>query len=146
MPETQVVGRLTFRLTLDGGRLGRGLIREVSGLESETEVTEEKAEGELGEELLRKVAGPTRWSNITLRRAVDENLDFWEWREQVIQGGPEKARKDGAIELIDYEGSPVATYHFENAWPVRYDVAVGRADEGGATETVEICVEHVERT
>ena len=50
--------------------------------------------------------GATKWSNITLKRGVDENLELWKWREHGGQGGPDKRARRRQIELIDYAGQP----------------------------------------
>ena len=93
-----------FRLDL-GGRQGVGMFRECSGLDSETSVIEHKSIDDNGRPVVRKVPGEIKWSNITLKRGVDESLDIWKWREQVIQEGPDKSRTNGSVALIDYSGS-----------------------------------------
>jgi phage tail-like protein len=145
MPTTQTALALHVRLTLADREIG-GMFRECSGLDSETEVTEQRSVDESGQPVVRKVAGATKWSNITLRRGIDQNRDLWEWRNVVHREGAEAARTDGTIELIDYEGSPIATYRFAQGWPAKYTAAALAATESEiAIESVEICVESVER-
>ncbi len=60
------------------------------------------------------------WSHIVLKRGVDETLDVWKWRQTVIKEGPDNARVDGNIELIDYSGKTIATYKFDQGWPIKY--------------------------
>jgi phage tail-like protein len=144
MPEILARSRVSVRLTLADRDVG-GLFREVSGLDSETEVTEHQEVDERGRPIIRKVPGVTRFSNITLKRGIDENLDLWQWRTQAQQARrEEEAKTDGTIELLDYEGSPIATYNFAQGWPVRYGVTVAAGDEV-PEETIEICVESIER-
>jgi phage tail-like protein len=144
MPETLAKTGLSVRLTVEGRDVG-GLFREVSGLDSETEVTEHQEVDERGRPIIRKVPGVTRFSNITLKRGIDENLDLWQWRTQAQQARrEEEAKTDGTIELLDYEGSPIATYRFAQGWPVRYGVIAGAGNEV-PEETIEICVESIER-
>lgn len=144
MPETLARSRVSVRLTLADRDVG-GLFREVSGLDSETEVTERQEVDERGRPIIRKVPGVTRFSNITLKRGIDENLDLWQWRTQAQQARrEEEAKTDGTIELLDYEGSPIATYRFAQGWPVRYGVSVA-AEDDVPEETIEICVESIER-
>ena len=45
-----------------------------------------------------------KWSNITLKRGVDESHDAVEVAHRSIDGGPDSARMDGTIELLDYDG------------------------------------------
>ena len=134
-----------FRLTL-GGKESVGVFKEASGFDSETEVIEHKAIDENGRPHTRKVAGGIKWSNITLKRGVDESLDIWKWREQVIQEGPDKSRTNGSVALIDYSGSTIATWSFEQGWPIKYTGATLNA--GGnevAVEEIQICHEGLTR-
>jgi phage tail-like protein len=135
-----------FRLTL-GGHEPAGAFREVSGLSSETEVTEESVPDDRGRPVVRKVPGRLKWGDITLKRGVDNNLALWNWRKQVIEQGPEAARVDGTIELLDAEGQPVATYRFRQGWPSKYTgPALNAAADELAIETIEITHEGLERT
>jgi phage tail-like protein len=144
MAPTLAETTVSVRLTLADREVG-GLFRECTGLDSETEVTEQKAIDERGGTVIRKVPGQTKWSNITLRRGIDQDTGLWEWRDQVQRKGADAARTDGTIELLDYEGSPIATYRFAQGWPVRYGVDVRASNNELAIETIEIAVERVER-
>ena len=134
-----------FRLKL-GGHESVGVFQQVSGLDSETEVVEHKAVDEQGRPQVRKVAGQTKWSNISLKRGVDENLDLWKWRDTVIKQGADAARVDGTIELLDIGGGPIATYQFKQGWPIKYSGATMDATTNNvALEEVQIAHEGVER-
>ena len=39
-----------------------------------------------------------------------------------------EARKGASIVVYDYEGSPVAHYNFENAWPTKIEIGALKAD------------------
>jgi phage tail-like protein len=134
-----------FRLTL-GGHESVGVFKEAAGFDSETEVLEHKAVDENGRPYTRKVAGGTKWSNITLKRGVDESMDIWKWRDTVIKEGADKARVDGKIELLDISGSPIATYQFKQGWPIKYVGATLDASTNNvAMEELQICHEGFER-
>src|SRR5688572_18544460 len=134
-----------FRLSL-GGKETAGVFKEASGFDSETEVVEHKFTNERGQPQVRKVAGGTKWSNITLKRGVDEALDIWKWRDTVIKEGADKARVDGKIELLDISGSPIATYQFKQGWPIKYVAATLDASTNNvAMEELQICHEGFER-
>jgi phage tail-like protein len=95
---------------------------------------------------VRKVPGATKWSDIVLKRGLDENLELWKWRDEVVKEGPEKVRVDGTIEMIDYTGSTIATYSFLQGWLKEYKGASLNA--GGnevAVEEIHICHEGLER-
>ena len=123
-----------------------GCSASASGSTRETTVIEHKSVDDNGRPLIRKVPGETKWSNITLKRGVDESLDIWKWREQVIKAGPDSARMDGTIALIDYTGSTIATWKFDQGWPIKYTGATLNASGNEvAVEEIQICHEGLER-
>lgn len=127
-------------LTLTGGQAG-GFFAACRGLDSESEVLEETAINPAGQTFIRKVPGAARWSDITLGRAVDGNLDLWHWRATVLEGGAGTARSDGTIEVFDAAGDVIAGYAFRAGWPVKYaGVSVGA--EGGDVAMEEIVIAH----
>jgi phage tail-like protein len=145
MPTKQPRPSIHFRLDL-GGHEGVGMFRECSGLDSETAVIEQHAVDDNGRQTIRKIPGAAKWSNITLKRGVDESLDVWKWREVVINEGPDSARVDGSVALIDYTGSVIATWKFEQGWPVKYTGAsLNASGSEVAVEEVQICHEGLAR-
>jgi phage tail-like protein len=132
-------------LTL-GGNESCGVFKEASGFDSETDVLEHKATDANGRPYTRKVAAGLKWSNITLKRGVDESLDIWKWRDTVVTQGADKARVDGKIELLDVTGSTIATYKFTQGWPIKYVGATLDASTNNvALEELHICHEGFER-
>ena len=130
-----------FRLDL-GGKEAIGIFRECTGLDSETTVIEHTsvdAQRQPGHP-----QGPRRvkWSNITLKRGVDENQELWNWRKQVLDEGPDSARVDGFIEMLDYNGTPIKRYKFLQGWPVKYTgVSFDPKSSDVAVEELQICHE-----
>ncbi len=94
-----------------------GYFTECSGLGSEHEVIEHKVVGPNGKEVVRKIPGRLKWGDVTLKRGVTTNLDFWDWRKMVEDGNVAKARKNGSIIMYDQEGKEVARWNFERGWP-----------------------------
>jgi phage tail-like protein len=134
-----------FRLSI-GGKEGIGNFRECSGLDSEHSAIEHTSVDDQGRPVVRKVAGPIKWSNITLKRGVDESTDLWQWRDMVIKEGPDKARTDGFIELLDYSGAPIARWKFIQGWPLKYTGAsLDPKSSEVAVEEVQIAHEGLER-
>lgn len=134
-----------FRLQLSG-KEAIGMFRECGGLDSETSVIEQMAVDATGRPVVRKVPGATKWSNITLKRGVDENCELWKWRDTVIKSGADPARVDGTVELIDILGSAIATYQFKQGWPIKYTGATMNASSNDvAVEEIQICHEGMER-
>jgi phage tail-like protein len=134
-----------FRLEL-GGREKGGLFRECQGLDSETTVIEHTSNDEHGRPVVRKVPGAVKWSNITLKRGVDESSDLWSWRDMVLKEGPDKARTDGFIELVDYTGTAIARWKFVQGWPLKYTgSSLDPKSNEVAVEEIQICHEGLER-
>ena len=108
-----------FRLQV-GGKEAIGQFREVSGLDTESEVVEHKEVDANGRQRTIKVNGAEKYSNIELKRGVDVDKGLYEWRRMVEDKGPDGARTDCTLELLDYDGSAIATYSITQAWPVKY--------------------------
>ena len=114
-----------FRLNI-GGREAIGQFREVSGLDSEQEIVEQK--------------------EVDAKRGIDVDKSLWEWRHQVETEGPDAARVDCLLELIDYDGSTIAGYKLLAAWPSKYTGAAMNAGSNEvAVEAMTICHEGFER-
>ncbi len=134
-----------FRLTV-GGKEAAGQFREVTGLDAENEIVEEKHTNAQSQVEIMKVSGGMKWSNIELKRGVDIDKGLWEWRYQVETGGPDAARTDCTLELCDYDGSPIATYTVLQAWPSKYTGAALNAGANEiAVEAVTLCHEGFKR-
>jgi phage tail-like protein len=119
-----------FRLQV-GGKEAIGQFREISGLDTESEIIEQKEVDANGRQVTVKVSGADKWSNIELKRGVDVDKGLYEWRRMVEDQGPDAARTDCTLELLDYDGSPIATYTITQAWPVKY---TGVAMNAGSNE------------
>jgi phage tail-like protein len=120
MAEQQpTIGTYFFKLTL-GGHESAKYFKECTGLSSENTVVEDDSSDGQGKPQKQKVPGQLTWSNITLKRGVDDNKELWTWRQLVIDGKFKEARTDGTIEVIDWELNPVVTYSFVQGWPCKY--------------------------
>src|SRR5688500_15588199 len=116
-----------------GGKEAIGKFREVTGLDAENEVIEQKesAVSANGQTVIRKVSGSMKWSNIELKRGVDSDGGIWEWRKMVEEQGPDTARTDCELILNNYDGSAIATWSILQAWPSKY---TGASLNAGANE------------
>jgi phage tail-like protein len=117
----------SFLLKIGGGE-SAGLFREVSGFDSEVETAELKRQTPKGQTDVIKVPGNRKWSNIELKRGVDQDKTLWTWHKLVLDGKIKDARKDCQITLLDYEMKPIVTYSLINAWPVKYSGMGLKAD------------------
>lgn len=134
-----------FRLNV-GGKEAVGQFREVSGLDTENEIIEHKEVDAQGRPMIVKVSGNLKWSNIELKRGVDIDKGLYEWRKMVEDKGPDGARTDCTLELLDYDGSAIATYTITQAWPVKYTgVAMNAGSNEVAVEGITLAHEGFKR-
>lgn len=145
-PAPHPAAGIYFRVEIDG--LVVTGFTEVTGLDTESEVIDYRT-GESGR--VRRLAGMSTSSHISMTRAVDDNLDLWQWRKLVLDGDP-AARRDGIVDLLAADGAAIARLGFVRGWPMRYTVRLpdagaahaGTADDV-ALETVTIAHEGFER-
>lgn len=106
-----------------------GYFTEVDGLGSESEVVEHKimAKGSK-ESIIRKIPGRLKWGDLTLKRGITPNMDFYTWRKQVEEGQVDKARLDGTIIMYDQTMAPKAEWTFTKGWPSKIDGPSVKAD------------------
>lgn len=104
-----------FKVTID--EIEAGDFREASGLTVQREVVEYHEGGENTRH--HKLVGPTRFSNIVLRRGTSSSTDLFDWVKKAIDGVVE--RKNGSIIALTRSGDPLARWDFKNAWPCRYE-------------------------
>jgi phage tail-like protein len=123
-----------------------GYFTSVSGLGSETAVVDHKIVTPTGLPVNRKVAGRLAWGDITLKRGVTLNRDFWVWRDEVTSGNIATARLDGSITMYDQLGKEIARWNFEKAWPLKVSGPETSSDDNSiAMEEVVIVHEYIER-
>ena len=116
MPEREdpLVG-CQFSLEIQG--VISGYFTEVGGLGSEHEIVEHKVVDKNGHDMVMKIPGRLKWSDITLKRGITSSMDLWDWRKQVEDGDVQGARKNGSVVMYDQSYSQVARWNFSNAWP-----------------------------
>ncbi len=104
-----------FMLELEGAVAG--YFTECSGIGSEHEVIEHKVVDANGHEIVRKIPGRLKFTDISLKRGITSDLAIWEWRDQAVQGKVADARKNCSITMMSRDYQPIAIWHFANAWP-----------------------------
>jgi phage tail-like protein len=117
----------TFKIEIDGQVIAQ--FKEVSGLSSEVSVIEHRENNMTGVGILKKLPGPTKFGDITLKRGKTDNKTIWEWHKLVTDGKIDEARKNGSIVLYDYSNGEIARYNFVNAWPSK--ASIGSLQAGG---------------
>ncbi len=122
-----------FSVEIDGINVGN--FKEVSGLNSETEVVEDRGGKD---KTAHKIPGKLRYQNIVLKRGWTGSPELWKWRKSVIDGKVE--RKSGSIILYNSEDKEMLRYNFFEGWPCKWE---GPSLTGGSTETMIETVEIV---
>jgi phage tail-like protein len=131
----------TNTFTLEVGGVTIATFRKVTGLTYKTEVIESKEVTAEGKMIIRKVPGATKWEPLVLERRVDEAKMLEEWRQEVLAGNIDKARRDGSIVQFDSMLKEVARWNFEKGWPS--DWAASDLDAGtNAIATEKVTIQH----
>ncbi len=119
---------LGFNFMLEVGDL-KGYFTECSGVGSEHEIVEQKVVDANGHEVVRKIPGRLKWQDISLKRGITSDMQIWQWRDIVVKGDMKSARKPATITMLDRNYSPVAVWHFTNAWPSKVTGPSFKADD-----------------
>jgi len=104
----------TFCLEIDG--VSAAFFKEGSGFDSSVEVIEHRENGKGGKEVIRKLPGRAKWSDIVLKRGSTDDMSLWNWHKMVLDGDIWGARKNMAIVVYDTKYSEVARFNVTNAW------------------------------
>ncbi|MBN1641152.1 MAG: phage tail protein [Anaerolineae bacterium] len=135
-----------FNFRLDVGERIAGYFTECSGIGSEHDIIEHKVVDTQGHEIVRKIPGRLKWSDVTLKRGITSNLEIWNWRDLVVQGKMSDARQNCSIVMLSRDYQEVAIWNFYNAWPSKVSGPSLKADSNEfGIEEVTIVHEGMER-
>jgi phage tail-like protein len=133
-----------FYLEIDG--ITEATFRECSGIDSESSIIEYKEANKNGITVIKKVPGDLKWSNITLKRGITDQMNLWKWRQEIEEGKVDSARKNGSIVLYDQKNTEIARYNFANGWPSKLTGPTLNATGNEiAVEEITICHEGLKR-
>lgn len=141
MPRQDPYRQFRFRVEIGDIKLG---FSECTFADTTTDPVEYRE----GDEppVFRKLSGLTKYGNITLKWGITDNIDLYNWRQQVVDKGAEGNRKDMSIILIDEAGEDKARWNITRAWPSKYDpVDFNAKGNEVAIETLEIVHEGFKR-
>jgi len=121
---------------------------EVSGLDPHVEI-EEVIEGGVNG-YVHQLPGVTKHSNLVLKRGyVTQASTLAQWAAQTVGSTLAQAIQPQAlmVSLLGPNAQPAASWTFQNAWPVKWDVSGFSATRNDfLTETLEIAYSTVTRT
>lgn len=133
-----------FALEVDG--LVVGWFAEASGFSNQSEVVTHQATGPDGKTILQKMPGSLSYDDISLRRGISDDKALWEWRQEVIDGQMEKARRNGSVVIYNAALEEKVRFNFENGWPSSWRGPDVRAEDNSvAIEEITIAHERLER-
>jgi phage tail-like protein len=112
-----------------------GGFSEVSGLESEVEVTSYREGGV--NRYQHSLPGPVSYPNLVLTHGLSDIDTLWNWYDSVTRGIIR--RKNGTIIVLDRQHTPAVWWEFLNAYPVKWRGPSLEAGNGTA-----VAVEQVE--
>lgn len=116
-----------FSLELNGMT---GYFTEVTGILSESPVATHKVVNPAAKEVTMQVPGRTDGDQMTFKRGLTKNIEFWSWRELVITGQTEEARVDGSVVMYNRNYEEVRRWNFINAWPSKISGPQIASDSG----------------
>jgi phage tail-like protein len=132
-----------FSIVIDGYQIAS--FAELVGITTEVEPVEllESTEKEV---LLKKLPGKRKPPTLTLKRGKNQSMELWLWHEAVLQGDILAARKSCSLVMYATDGTPVARYYLEMAWPSKLEIGALKAGASEVLmETVTLVCEHIQR-
>jgi phage tail-like protein len=120
------------------GKAVKGSFSEASGLEAElTPILYRNGSEDITQ---RKIPGLKKFTDITLKRGVTGDADFWNWIVKALNGQVQRA--SGAIVLLDENRNEVMRWKFDRAWPCKFTGPTMHAGNNEiAIEQLVICCE-----
>ncbi len=132
-----------FAIVIDGYQIAS--FAELIGITTEVEPVEllESTEKEV---TLKKLPGKKKPPTLTLKRGKNQSMELWLWHEAVLMGDIQAARKSCSLVMYATDGTAVARYHLEMAWPSKLEIGGLKAGASEVLmETVTLVCEHIQR-
>jgi len=127
----------TFKFALECGGVQLVTFQKCEGFGTETEIIEFKEATPDGKQIIRKVPGLPKWTDLKVTRRVDSNKELWKWRKMVVDGNIDEARRDCSIVIKDSMDTEVARWNITAAWPSNWEGP--GLDAAGNEIAVEVC-------
>ncbi|NWJ45557.1 MAG: phage tail protein [Chloroflexi bacterium] len=117
---SELIGASSFYLDLRSGP--QISLKEVSGLESETEVRELMQSTKDGKVIIIKSQGatPVKPGKLTIKYAAYKGDPVLDWRQLVVNGKMEEARRDIHIVIYGVDNKEIMRFTCKNSWPSKY--------------------------
>jgi phage tail-like protein len=126
-------GAFNFLVEISGSSRDAGTalggFSDVSGLTNEMTVAEYRNGNDL-QNHVKKIPGPHKIGDTTLKRGLVNSSDFWEWVEAVRTIGI-NAQRSVTITLLDEARAPVQKWTLQGVIPLKYTGPTLAAKGGG---------------
>lgn len=143
-PAKDAVTSHVYQIEIDGVSLGQ--FQEVSGISLERQVIEHISTTEGGREEIKKLPGPRKFGDITLKRGMTDDEALYRWMMEVMEGKLDGARRNGSIVAYDTEYNEIVRWNFINGWPSKWEAPSHKANSNEiAVESMTIAVEQIEK-
>jgi len=137
---------ISARFMVKFGSKLQGSFRECTVVTAEHEPAEYKFADDKGNPGYYAIPGRMKFGRITLKRGLTNDMAAWKWRKEVEDGNVQSARTNGSILMLDQNGTPMAEFTFENAWPLKVSGPTPNANSSDlAVEEVELICEKIVR-
>ena len=134
-------GGYNFEVTVPGvagGKAISGSFSEASGLEVSVDPIEYRNGSE--DITVRKIPGLKKFTNITLKKGISGDIEFWNWINEAMKG--QVRRTEGSISLLNENKQEVMRWNFKRGWPCKWSgPSLNAKNNEIAMETLEICHE-----
>ncbi len=135
-------GGYNFEISVTGvaenGKAISASFAEASGLEVAMDPIEYRNGSE--DITVRKIPGLKKFTNITLKKGISGDLEFWTWIVKGLNGSA--LRVEGSITLLNEAKAPVMQWKFKRGWPCKFTgPGLNAKNNEIAMETIEICHE-----
>jgi phage tail-like protein len=140
---TEAITAARFSITIDGYEIAS--FSELQGITTSVEVVDNFASSDK-EVMLTKLPGRRNPPTIILKRGKNTSMELWAWHDSVLMGDMVAARRSCSLVMYAADGSPVARYHMEHAWPAKLEIGALKAGASEVLmETVTLVCEHIQR-
>lgn len=131
-----------YQIEIDGVTLAQ--FQEAGGISIERQVIEHRATMPGGNEVIKKLPGPLKYGDITLKRAMTDDSALYDWIKEVVDGMIDAARRDGSLVQYDTQFNEISRWNFRGAWPSKWEGPSGKANANEVTvESVTLTCEEI---
>jgi len=114
--------------------------------DSSHDVIEHRETDKSGKQYITKQPGNLKFGDIVLKQGITESMDLYNWRQMVVDGKIDQARKNGSVVLRDSQNNAIAIYSFKRGWPSKYKPAdVNTTTAAVAVHEITLAVEYIAR-